>query len=149
MNISQAFALTGRSINWRLALRSATILASAWLFVQLAQISSGPSTAQASAPPSGAFVNPVAPDDLDADYKSVDARSIPAGHCRVKDSELSSVPLGANYADVVYVFGCAGTITSSKIVDGIKFHVLAWNDGQVLALFVNGRLSITSQSGPR
>lgn len=149
MKSYQPFALMGRSFNWRVVLRITAIPAFAWLFVQLAQISSGTRSAQAGAPPSGAPVNPAPPDDLDADYKSVNARSLPAGHCRVKDSELSTVKLGSNYADVVYVFGCAGTITSSKIVQGIKFHVLAWNDGQVLALFVNGKLSITSQSGLR
>ncbi|KRR07909.1 hypothetical protein CQ12_25245 [Bradyrhizobium jicamae] len=146
MKSYQPFALMGRSINWRVVLR---ITAFAWLFVELAQPSSGPRSAQAGAPPSGAPVNPAPPDDLDADYKSVNARSLPAGHCRVKDSELSNVQLGSNYADVVYLFGCAGTITSHETVDGFKFHVLAWNDGQVLALFVNGKLSITSQSGLR
>ncbi len=144
MKISEAFVLIGRSSNWRV-----TIPAFAWLFVQLAQISSGPQPAQASASPSGALVNPVVRDDQDAVYKSVDARSLPAGHCRVKKSELSNVQLGSNYADVVYVFGCAGTITSREIIQGIKLHVVAWNDGQVLALFVNGKLSITSQSGLR
>lgn len=149
MKIYQAFALIGCSINWRVVLRIKAIPAFTWLFVQLAQISSGPPPAQAGVPPSGAPVNPATPGDLDADYKSVNARSLPAGHCRVKDSELSNVRLGSNYADVVYLFGCAGTITSRETVQGIQFHVLAWNDGQILALFVNGKLSITSPSALR
>lgn len=149
MKIYQAFHLIGRSINWRVVLRITAIPAFAWLFMQLAQISSAPRPARAGAPPSGAAANPATPDDLDTEYKSVNARSLPAGHCRVTDSELSNVRLGSNYADVVYLFGCAGTITSRETVQGITFHVLAWNDGQFLALFVNGKLSIASQSALR
>ncbi|MGY8663809.1 hypothetical protein Q3C01_15755 [Bradyrhizobium sp. UFLA05-109] len=140
--------MTGCSINRQGILRITAIVVSGWLFMQAGQISSAPRPAQASAPSGGILADPAAPDDLDADYKSVDARSFPAGHCRVKASELSVVEFGSNYADVVHVFGYAGTLTSREIVEGIKFHLFAWNDGRVLALFANGRLLIASQSDP-
>lgn len=63
------------------------------------------------------------------------------------DLDFKSVELGSNYADVAYKFGCAGTLMSSEIQEGIKFHVFTWNDGQILVLFANGRLLIASQSG--
>ncbi|OAF04027.1 hypothetical protein AYJ54_24550 [Bradyrhizobium centrolobii] len=62
------------------------------------------------------------------------------------DLEFGNVVLGSSYAGVVFMFGCAGTLVSSEIKEGIKFHVFAWNDGQVLALFANGMLLIVSQS---
>ncbi|UVO30210.1 hypothetical protein [Bradyrhizobium arachidis] len=146
MKLSQAFAMTGCSINQHMILRITTIMASGWLFMQAGQISMGPRPAHASAPSGGILADPAAPDDLDANYKSINARSFPAGHCRVTDIELDAVQLGSHYADVVSMFGCAGTLASREIAGDVKFHLFAWNDGHVLTLFAKGRLLIASQS---
>ncbi|WP_439373172.1 hypothetical protein [Bradyrhizobium sp. DASA03120] len=146
MKLSQPFAMAGYLINRETILRLMTITASGWLFMQAGQLSSWPRPAHASAPSTGILADPPAPDDLDANYRSVDARSFPAGHCRVTALELRAVQLGSHYADVVSVFGCAGTLTAREIADDMKIHLFAWNDGQVLALFANGRLLIASQS---
>ncbi|WP_063687527.1 hypothetical protein [Bradyrhizobium stylosanthis] len=146
MKVSQPFTITGYLINRQTILRVMMITASGWLFMQVVQLSSWPRPAHASAPSTGILGDPPAPDDLDGNYRSIDARSFPAGHCRVTELELGAVQLGSHYADVVSVFGCAGTLTAREIADGIKIHLFAWNDGQVLALFANGRLLIASQS---
>lgn len=109
-------------------------------------IPSAPGPAQASIPPNGGAVNPADSEDLDADYRSANARSLPAGHCRVTHSGLSSVGIGSEYAEVVNEFGCAGALSSREILGGITFHVFAWNAGQVLALFANRRLLVASRS---
>ncbi|WP_439406893.1 hypothetical protein ACNJX9_36175 [Bradyrhizobium sp. DASA03076] len=146
MKLSQAFAVSGSSINRQMILRITTITAWGWLCVQASPISIGPRPAHASAPSNGVLADPAAPDDLDRNYKSVNARSFPPGHCHVTDLELGAVQFGSRYADVVSIFGCAGTLASRKIAGDIKFHLFAWNDGHVLALFAQGRLLITTLS---
>lgn len=140
--------MMGCSINRQLILRITAVAVSASLSMETGQPLTGPRPAEASAPSSGILPEPAAPDGLDADHKSVDARSLPSGHCRVTNSQLSAVKHGANYADVVHVFGCAGTLTSSEMIEGTKFQLFAWNDGQVLSLFANGKLLIALRSAP-
>lgn len=150
-------ALVVRSINPRVILRTAEYLIVAWLFVLLAQPARPSIRTTETLPDSatngaaatlrrGLPAGRAAPNGLDDEHKAVDARSLPAGHCRVTKSDFSNVQLGANYAEVVRAFGCAGTLRSSELVEGIKFHVFAWNDGKVLTLFIDGKLSIASRS---
>lgn len=145
------------SIDRRVVLQTAGYLFAGCLFVLLAQparpsirtTETLPDSATNSAAPTLHHGLPVARDALDSlddEYKAVDARSPPAEHCRVTKSDFSNVHLGANYAEVVRTFGCAGTLKSSELVEGITFHVFAWNNGKVLTLFVNRKLSIASQS---
>ncbi|MGL3104844.1 hypothetical protein [Bradyrhizobium sp. BR 1432] len=144
MKLSQPFAMIGCLINRQTIPRIMVITALEWVFMQAGLVSSWPRPAHASAPSTGILGDPVRADDLDANYRSVNARSFPAGHCHVTELELGAIQFGSHYADVVSVFGCAGTLTARENAGDIKLHLFAWNDGQVLAMFANGRLLIAS-----